>query len=121
MPPFLQFVIRRFMAVPISLLLITLALYGGVMLTPPEALALAARDIGGVVLLQATLTFIELGGDSVWGEMLALGRNWVIGPGGNLFRYWWVFLPPTLAVMLFGFAWNMLGDGLADMLDPHFT
>ena len=37
MPPFLQFVIRRFMAVPISLLLITLALYGGVMLTPPEA------------------------------------------------------------------------------------
>lgn len=83
------------------------------------ALVLAARDIGGVVLLQATLTFIELGGDSVWGEMLALGRNWVIGPGGNLFRYWWVFLPPTLAVMLFGFAWNMLGDGLADMLDPH--
>jgi ABC-type dipeptide/oligopeptide/nickel transport system permease component len=39
MPPFLQFVIRRFMAVPISLLIITMILYGGVMLTPPEARA----------------------------------------------------------------------------------
>jgi peptide/nickel transport system permease protein len=37
MPPFLQFVIRRFMAIPISLLVITMILYGGVMLTPPEA------------------------------------------------------------------------------------
>jgi ABC-type dipeptide/oligopeptide/nickel transport system permease component len=39
MPPFLQFVIRRFLAVPISLLIITMVLYGGVMLTPPEARA----------------------------------------------------------------------------------
>lgn len=39
MPPLLQFVIRRFMVVPISLFVITLVLYGGVMLTPPEARA----------------------------------------------------------------------------------
>ena len=39
MPPFLQFLIRRFLAVPISLVIITLVLYGGVMLTPPEARA----------------------------------------------------------------------------------
>ena len=39
MPPFLQFVIRRFLTVPISLLLITMVLYAGVMLTPPEARA----------------------------------------------------------------------------------
>lgn len=39
MPPFLQFVIRRFLVIPISLLIITLVLYGGVMLTPPEARA----------------------------------------------------------------------------------
>ena len=37
MPPFLQFVIRRFLVVPVSLIIITMALYGGVMLTPPEA------------------------------------------------------------------------------------
>jgi peptide/nickel transport system permease protein len=84
------------------------------------AIVLAARDIGGVVLLQATLTFIQIGGGSVWGEMLAQGRNWVIGPGGNVLRYWWVFLPPTFAIMLFGIAWNMFGDSLNDILDPTF-
>jgi len=80
------------------------------------ALVLASRDVGGVVLLQATLTFINIGGDSVWGSMLAQARNWVIGPGGSLLNYWWVFLPPTLAVMLFGIAWNLFGDGLNDVL-----
>jgi hypothetical protein len=74
--------------------------------------------VGGVVLLQATLTFIGLGGGSVWGSMLSQGRNWVIGAGGSLLRYWWVFLPPTIAVMVFGIAWNILGDGLNDILDP---
>jgi peptide/nickel transport system permease protein len=82
------------------------------------AMVIAARDVGGVVLLQATLTFINIGGDSVWGEMLAQGRNWVLGPGGNLLTYWWVFLPPTLAVMLFGIAWNLFGDSLNDLLVP---
>ncbi|NWG05451.1 MAG: ABC transporter permease [Chloroflexi bacterium] len=79
------------------------------------AMVLAARDVGGVVLLQATLTFIGIGGDSIWGEMLALGRNWILGPGGSILTYWWVFLPPTLAVMLFGIAWNLFGDGLSDL------
>ncbi|HET6597772.1 MAG TPA: ABC transporter permease [Anaerolineales bacterium] len=81
------------------------------------AIVLAARDIGGVVLLQATLTFIQIGGGSVWGEMLAQGRNWIIGPGGSVLRYWWVFLPPTIAVMLFGITWNLIGDGLNDALE----
>ena len=83
------------------------------------AMVLAARDVGGVVLLQATLTFINIGGDSVWGIMLAQGRNWVIGPGGNLLTYWWVFLPPTIAVMVFGIVWNLFGDGLSDVFDPR--
>ena len=39
MPPFLQFVIRRFLVIPVSLVIITMVLYGGVMLTPPEARA----------------------------------------------------------------------------------
>ena len=39
MPPFLQFVIRRFLVIPVSLLIITMVLYGGVMLTPPIARA----------------------------------------------------------------------------------
>jgi len=39
MPPFLQFLIRRLLLVPVSLFIITVLLYGGVMLTPPDARA----------------------------------------------------------------------------------
>ena len=39
MPPFLHFVVRRFLVIPVSLVIITILLYGGVMLTPPEARA----------------------------------------------------------------------------------
>jgi len=83
------------------------------------SIVLMARDVGSVVILQATLTFIHLGGDSPWGEMLSIGRNWIIGPGGGLFTYWWVFMPATLAIMLFGIGWNLLGDGLVELFDPR--
>jgi peptide/nickel transport system permease protein len=39
MPPFLQFFLRRLMSIPVTLLVITMVLYAGVMLTPPEARA----------------------------------------------------------------------------------
>jgi peptide/nickel transport system permease protein len=83
------------------------------------ATVLVARDVGGFVIFQATLTFIQLGGNSVWGGMLASGRNWIIGPGGNVLAYWWTFIPATLVVILFGMTWNLFGDGLGELLDPH--
>ena len=85
------------------------------------SIVLAARDVGSSVILQATLTFVGLGGASPWGILLALGRDWVIGPGGKLFNTWWVFLPATLAIIFFGVAWNLLGDGLAEALEPTST
>jgi peptide/nickel transport system permease protein len=87
--------------------------------TISPAIVLAARDIGALVLLQATFTFIGLGGGSEWGELLATGRNHIIGPGGNLLRYWWVFIPATLTLVLFGIGWNLLGDGLNEWLNPR--
>ena len=83
------------------------------------AIVLAARDIGWMVVLQATFTFIGLPGGSVWGEVLVRGRGWFMGAGGNIFAYWWVILPTTLAVILFGVGWNLVGDGLNDLLDPN--
>jgi hypothetical protein len=76
-----------------------------------------ARDVGGVVILQATLTFIGLGGESPWGDMLSQGRSWILNAGG-LLTFWWVYIPATAAVMLFAISWNLLGDGLNDVLDP---
>ena len=91
----------------------------------PNALSptvvLAARDMGNLVILQASFTFIGLSGGSVWGEMLAVGRDWIIGPGGGSLKYWWTFLPVTLALILYGMSWNLLGDAVNELLDPHST
>jgi peptide/nickel transport system permease protein len=87
--------------------------------TISPAVVLLARDIGGMVVMQATLTFIGLGGQSTWGGLLATGRRWIIGPGGNPLTYWWVFVPATLALVFFGIGWNLLGDGLNDWLNPR--
>lgn len=88
----------------------------------PHAVApvivLAARDVGGAVILQATFTFIGIGGNSTWGRIMVMGRDWVIGPGGNIFAYWWVFIPATLMVILFGVAWNLLGDEINEINLP---
>ena len=83
------------------------------------AVVLAARDVGSFVIFQATLTFIGLGGSSIWGYILVVGRDWIIGPGGNVMAYWWVYIPATLAVVLFGITWNLFGDGLGELLDPY--
>ena len=84
-------------------------------------IVLATANIGGMVLVQATLTFIGMGGESAWGQILAQGRHWIIGTGGNPLTYWWVFVPITVALILFGIAWNLLGDGLNDWLNPRRT
>ena len=83
------------------------------------SIVLAARDIGSMVILQATFTFIGLDGSSTWGRILVLGKDWVLGPGGGIFSYWWVYIPATLALVLFGIGWNLLGDGLSELLDPR--
>jgi peptide/nickel transport system permease protein len=83
------------------------------------AIVMAARDVGGMVVLEAAFTFIGVGGGSPWGMLLVSGRHWIIGPGGNPLAYWWVFLPATLALILFGIGWNFLGDGLNNALDPR--
>jgi peptide/nickel transport system permease protein len=78
-----------------------------------------SRDLGGVVLIQAALTYLGLGGNSVWGILLVIGKDWVFGLRGNPFQYWWVFIPACLAIILFGAAWSLLGDGINNLLNPH--
>jgi peptide/nickel transport system permease protein len=47
MPPFLQFLLRRFIAVPITLIIITMLLYAGAMLTPPDVRVTLYYQPGG--------------------------------------------------------------------------
>lgn len=83
------------------------------------AIVLAARDVGGMVILEAAFTFIGIGAGLPWGLLLVAGRNWIIGAGGNPFHHWWVFVPATLALILFSISWNLLGDGINALLNPH--
>ena len=87
--------------------------------TISPAVVLAARDVGGMVVLQATFTFIGIEGRSLWGQMLVIGRNWIVGPGGNPLVYWWTFVPVTLALVFFSLGWNFLGDSLNEWLNPR--
>jgi peptide/nickel transport system permease protein len=82
------------------------------------AIIMAARDVGGTVILQTTFSFVGLGGNSPWAQSLVSARDWIIGLGGQ-FDFWWVFLPVTLTIVLFGIGWNLLGDGLNDLLNPR--
>jgi peptide/nickel transport system permease protein len=83
------------------------------------AIVLIATDIGSAVILAATFTFVGLGGNLPWGSIIVMGRDWIIGPSGNPFLYWWTFVPASLALILFGTGWNVLGDGLNAALEPR--
>jgi len=87
---------------------------------------LIASDIGAMVVLVAAFNFIGLVGNpgghplADWGQMLSLSRDWIIGTPVNAFEYWYTYLPPSLVIVLFSTSWNLIGDGLRDILDPHF-
>ena len=82
-------------------------------------LVLLARDVGGVVVLGATFTYVGIQGGPEWGVLLVISRSWILGAPGNPFVYWWVFLPPALVLIVFSVAFNQLGDGLNAVLNPH--
>jgi peptide/nickel transport system permease protein len=83
------------------------------------AIVLFARDVGGMVIFDAVFAFFKLGGTVEWGQLLALNRSWILGTGGNPFTFWWVYLPFTLALIIYGVAWGMLGESLNAALNPH--
>jgi peptide/nickel transport system permease protein len=83
------------------------------------AIVLAARDVGAMVIVESAFAFIGMGGAVEWGVLLVTGRSYVIGIGGNPLAYWWTFLPASLALALFGVAWNLVGDGLNAALNPR--
>jgi peptide/nickel transport system permease protein len=71
-------------------------------------------DVGGVILTAAALSFLGLGAqDPVpdWGLMVAEGQSYFTPD-------WWLVTFPGLAILLTAFAFNLLGDGLRDLLDP---
>jgi peptide/nickel transport system permease protein len=84
-------------------------------------LILASLDIGAMVLTAAALSFLGLGsqeGYADWGQMVSLARNYIVGPQGQPFMYWYVVTIPGLFILFFVLGWNLLGDALRDIFDP---
>ena len=71
-------------------------------------------DMAGIILAAAGLGFLGLGAQPPspeWGAMIANGRKFILD-------YWWVATMPGLAIFTVSLAFNLLGDGLRDVLDP---
>ncbi len=74
----------------------------------------ASMDMGGVILTIASLSFLGLGAQPPtpeWGLMINTSRNYFLNA-------WWYSIFPGLAIFITVLAFNLLGDGLREILDP---
>jgi peptide/nickel transport system permease protein len=82
----------------------------------PPLIVQATLAMGFALLTMASLSFIGLGiqpPQSEWGVMTAEGASQIVT------GEWWLFLFPGLAIMITVLAFNLVGDGLRDFLDPR--
>jgi peptide/nickel transport system permease protein/oligopeptide transport system permease protein len=81
----------------------------------PPMIVLITLQLGALILAEAGLSFLGLGispGEAAWGAMVSDGRRYLL-------TYPWLSLAPGFAIMLVVFAFNLVGDGLRDALDPR--
>jgi peptide/nickel transport system permease protein len=72
-------------------------------------------DMAGIILTAAGLGFLGLGAQPPlpeWGAMISTGRQYLL-------NQWWVATMPGLAIFIVSLGFNLLGDGLRDVLDPR--
>ncbi|MDF0601706.1 ABC transporter permease [Psychromarinibacter sp. C21-152] len=80
----------------------------------PSVMIRLTLNMATVILTAAGLGFLGLGAQPPlpeWGAMIATGRRYMID-------HWWLVTFPGLAILAVSLAFNLLGDGLRDALDP---
>lgn len=80
----------------------------------PALLVLTTYEVGHVILLESSLSFLGVGipePTPAWGNMVSSGRNYIN-------TAWWLTVIPGLAILLTVLSINMLGDWVRDRLDP---
>lgn len=91
-------------------------LFGHVLpLVLPSTLIRLALDLGGIILAAAGLGFLGLGvrpPAAEWGSMVADGTQ-------VIFDQWWIATAPGLCILITCLAFNLIADGLRDLLDPR--
>lgn len=81
----------------------------------PQLLVLFTLNIPKAILSEASLSFLGVGAQppaSSWGLMVSDGKEF-------LFNAPWVTITPGIAILIVVLAFNFLGDGLRDALDPY--
>lgn len=85
----------------------------------PSALSVVVVQLtlrmGAIILTAAGLGFLGLGAQPPtpeWGAMVSDGRNYLVDQ-------WWMSTLPGLAIAVTVLGFNLLGDGIRDLLDPH--
>jgi peptide/nickel transport system permease protein len=71
-------------------------------------------DMAGIILTAAGLGFLGMGAQppaAEWGTMIATSRDYIL-------QQWWIPTAPGIAIFVAALAFNLLGDGLRDVLDP---
>jgi len=71
----------------------------------------ATFRIAGAIFLEVTLAFLGLVQTASWGTMLNDGRQHL--------EYWWLWATSGSAIFLTVFAYNLLGEGIRDAIDPR--
>jgi peptide/nickel transport system permease protein len=82
----------------------------------PPMMVQVSLNLGWAILNAAGLSFIGLGvrpPTAEWGIMVAEGANFIVS------GEWWLAIFPGFALMFAVFTFNLLGDGLRDMVDPR--
>ncbi len=91
-------------------------LFGHVMpLCTSSLIVRVTLDMAGIILTAAGLGFLGLGAQppmAEWGAMVSSGRRYILDQ-------WWVATIPGLAIFIVSLGFNLLGDGLRDVLDPR--
>lgn len=80
----------------------------------PSVIVRITLDMAGIILIAAGLGFLGLGAQPPapeWGAMVSKGREF-------LTDQWWIATYPGIAIFIVSLGFNLLGDGLRDVLDP---
>ncbi len=81
----------------------------------PSLIVRVTLDMAGVILIAAGLGFLGLGvapPQPEWGAMVADGRS-------EILNQWWICTYPGIAIFIVSLGFNLIGDGLRDVLDPR--
>jgi peptide/nickel transport system permease protein len=91
-------------------------LFGHIMpMCIPSLIVRVSLDMAGIILIAAGLGFLGLGvapPQPEWGSMVSEGRSQIL-------EQWWVCTYPGIAICVVSLGFNLIGDGLRDVLDPR--